>query len=92
MVIDFTFVANAMQTDFGNIWHLFIIMKYNAQNVLSDTVTDYIYYVTNILVYFKLYSEVTFIKHIVISCHVRVPGYLSSPCPYSKYLPSCEFL
>lgn len=32
-----------MQTDFGNPWHLFIIiMKYNAQNVLSDTVTDYI--------------------------------------------------
>lgn len=31
-----------MQIDFGNVWHLFIIMKYNAQNVLSDTVTDYI--------------------------------------------------
>lgn len=85
MVIYFTFVANAMQTDFGNIWHLFVIMKYNAQNVLSDTVTDYIYYVTNILVYFKLYSEVTFIKHIVISCHVSNQDTFPT-CPYSKYL------
>lgn len=69
-------------------------MNYIAQNVLSDTVTDYILLRRQCLVYFKLYSEVTFMKHIVISCHVRVPDYLPSPCHsiYSKQLLSCELL